>query len=45
VGTPIDLTRLIKIEKPTVRVSYALEEQGSPNFSELLDGFVQKYPL
>ncbi len=45
VGTPIDLTRLIKIDKPSVRVSYALEEEGSPNFSELLDGFAQKYPL
>jgi predicted GTPase len=45
VGTPIDLTRLIKIDKPSLRVGYALEEQGSPNFTELLDGFAKKFPL
>jgi len=29
IGTPIDLNRLIKIKKPTVRVSYELQEIGS----------------
>ena len=28
IGTPIDLRRLIKIEKPALRVSYRLEELG-----------------
>ena len=29
IATPIDLTRLVDIDKPTVRVGYALEEDGS----------------
>jgi predicted GTPase len=45
VGTPIDLTRLVKINKPSLRVGYALDEQGSPNFGELLDDFAKKHPL
>jgi predicted GTPase len=44
VGTPIDLTRLVKIEKPSLRIGYALEEEGSPNFTELLDDFAKKHP-
>ena len=28
VATPIDLTRILKIDKPFVRVGYRLEEQG-----------------
>lgn len=40
IGTPIDLNRIIKIDKPTVRVSYNLQEIGSPNLNELLARFV-----
>ncbi|MFA6316289.1 MAG: cyclic 2,3-diphosphoglycerate synthase [Elusimicrobiota bacterium] len=29
VGTPIDLTRLLSINKPSVRVTYELDEQGT----------------
>jgi predicted GTPase len=36
IATPIDLTRLIKIDKPTQRVSYELQEIGQPNLTELL---------
>jgi predicted GTPase len=36
VGTPIDLTRLIKIDKPNMRVGYRLEEKGSPDLSSVL---------
>ncbi len=36
IGTPIDLTRLVSIEKPHTRVTYDLEELGSPNLEELL---------
>jgi len=39
IGTPIDLNRIVKIEKPTVRVSYELQEIGSPNLNELLARF------
>ena len=36
IGTPIDLTRLFKINKPTVRVTYELEEIGTPVLKEIL---------
>jgi predicted GTPase len=39
VGTPIDLTRIVKIDKPNTRVTYDLEEIGSPNLEELLADF------
>jgi predicted GTPase len=39
IGTPIDLTRIVKINKPTVRVRYDLQEIGSPNLTEVLAKF------
>ncbi|HHT9129862.1 MAG TPA: cyclic 2,3-diphosphoglycerate synthase [Candidatus Brocadiaceae bacterium] len=36
IGTPIDLRKLIQIEKPTDRVRYDLEEIGTPTLKELL---------
>jgi predicted GTPase len=36
VGTPIDLTRVIKINKPYQRVRYELQEIGQPTLAELL---------
>lgn len=41
IATPIDLTRLIKIKKPTVRVTYSLQEIGSPNLTTVLNEFVK----
>jgi predicted GTPase len=40
IGTPIDLNRIVKINKPTVRVTYELQEIGSPNLQMVLDKFV-----
>ncbi len=40
IGTPIDLSRIIKIDKPTVRVSYELQVIGSPNLEQLLAKFI-----
>ncbi len=40
IGTPIDLNRIVKIDKPTVRVKYELQEIGSPNLDELLAKFI-----
>ena len=37
VGTPIDLTRVIKINKPYQRVRYELQEIGRPTLKELLE--------
>lgn len=36
IGTPIDLRRIIHINKPAVRVFYDLQEIGSPNLEDAL---------
>jgi predicted GTPase len=35
-GTPIDLTRIIKINKPIQRVRYELQEIGEPTLESIL---------
>ena len=39
IGTPIDLAKLIKINKPTVRVTYELQEIGTPTLEDVLKNF------
>jgi predicted GTPase len=36
IGTPIDLTRVLKINKPFQRVRYELQEIGKPTLEDLL---------
>ena len=36
VATPIDLTRVVRINRPTQRVSYELQEIGSPTLNDVL---------
>ncbi len=36
IGTPIDLRRVCKITKPTVRVTYDLQEIGKPTLADVL---------
>jgi predicted GTPase len=36
IGTPIDLTRVIKINKPSQRVRYELQEIGQPTLEDIL---------
>ncbi|MDI9440755.1 MAG: GTPase [Firmicutes bacterium] len=45
VGTPIDLARVVKIDKPNVRVRYDLQEIGSPNLAEVLEAFLKEHRL
>ncbi len=45
IGTPIDLNRIIKINKPNTRVYYNLQEIGRPNFTGVLDDFVKTHAL
>lgn len=45
IGTPIDLNRVISIDKPTTRVHYELVEVGSPNLTDILKDFVEKHKL
>ncbi len=42
IGTPIDLTRLLKINKPSVRVRYELDEIGKPDLEEVIEKFLKK---
>lgn len=39
IGTPIDLRRVVDIRKPTVRVSYELQEIGEPTLAPILEAF------
>ena len=45
IGTPIDLKRIIKIDKPSVRVKYDLQEIGKPDLEDVLTEFVKKHNL
>ena len=42
IATPIDLQRVVKIEKPCVKVDYDLQEIGKPNLEDALHGIVEK---
>lgn len=42
IGTPIDLTRIVKINKPTVRVTYELREVGKPDLEDVLGKFLKE---
>jgi predicted GTPase len=42
-GTPIDLNRVVKVNKPIVRAKYSIEEIGEPNLSTVVDKFVKKH--
>lgn len=42
IATPIDLGRIIKISKPSVRVRYELQETGKPSLSDLIRDFFEK---
>src|SRR5271165_5766625 len=43
VATPIDLARAIKLDKPSVRVRYEVQEIGEPAITHLLEEFVQTH--
>lgn len=43
-ATPVDLARLIRIDKPLVRARYAYAERGTPGLSVFIDGFLSRHP-
>jgi predicted GTPase len=45
VATPIDLARTIKLEKPSIRVSYEVEELGERVIPELIGEFARTHKL
>ena len=42
-GSPIDLAKLIKTEKPIVRVTYDIEPIKKPSIEDILDDFINKH--
>jgi predicted GTPase len=42
IGTPIDLARIIRIDKPRTRVYYDLEEIGTPNLAGIVGEFLAR---
>ncbi len=45
IGTPIDLSRIININKPCTRVHYELDEITSPNLHDIIEEFIKKHNL
>ena len=45
VATPIDLNRIIHINKPNTRVYYDLQEIGTPNLDGIMSDFSKKHKL
>jgi predicted GTPase len=42
IATPIDLGRVIQIDKPNTRVEYSLQELGHPSMEDILRDFIRK---
>ena len=40
-ATPADLSRLIKTEKPIIRVRYSIQEKGQPTLNSIMKKFLQ----
>jgi predicted GTPase len=45
IGTPIDLGRVININKPCTRVHYELDEIEGPSLNEILQNFIKEHKL
>ncbi len=45
IATPIDLTRIVKINKPTVKIGYDLQEIGQPDLNQAVNDFIKKNNL
>jgi predicted GTPase len=45
VATPIDLSRIVNLGKPHTRVSYELQELGTPNLEDVVAEFVRAHNL
>jgi predicted GTPase len=42
IGTPVNLQKFIKIDKPSVRVSYDIKEIGKPTLEDVISDFLKK---
>jgi predicted GTPase len=42
IATPIDLSRIVKINKPCAKVEYTLQEIGQPDMASVMADFIEK---
>lgn len=42
-GTPIDITRVLKTDKPIVRVRYGVDEETYKELEKIINGFISEY--
>jgi predicted GTPase len=42
IATPMDLSKIIKINKPAIRVTYNLKERGKPDLESILNTFIKR---
>lgn len=45
VATPIDLARLLHLNKPSLRVGYEIEPRTRPGLTEILSEFTERHAL
>lgn len=45
IATPIDLNRVVKINKPNIKIGYELEDFGKPNLNEVICKFLKEKNL
>lgn len=43
IATPIDLNRIIKIDKPNVKIGYELFDIGTPSMKQFIDKFAKEF--
>ena len=43
IGTPIDLTKIVKFDIPATRVTYSLKEKEGGNLDEIIEQFLAKH--
>jgi len=43
IATPIDLKRVVNIEKPSIKVDYSLQEIGNPSIEDVLYDFIDEF--
>jgi len=44
VATPMDIRRIMKLDKPAVRVSYEIEQRSTPTLEEMLSEGLMRSP-
>lgn len=45
IATPVDINRFMKINKPTVKIGYELQEIGKPDFKDVIECFAKEHNL